>query len=147
MYHIANNGYHTVSSSESGVRNIMKVGVIGIGAMGKNHARVYSEFEDIEFVGVSDLDAEAGNALAQKFNCGYFPDYRELLKAVDAVTIAVPTSMHHTIGMDAIQAGVQILMEKPLASTVEQGEELVRAAREKGLTLAVGHIERHNPVV
>jgi len=125
----------------------MKVGVIGIGAMGKNHARVYSEFEDVEFVGISDLNAEAGNALANKFNCGYFPDYPELLKAVDAVSIAVPTSMHHKIGMDAIRSGVHVLMEKPLASTVEEGEELVRAAKDKGLTLAVGHIERHNPVV
>lgn len=115
--------------------------------MGKNHARVYSELDDVHLVGVSDLDQEAGYMIAQKFNCGYFQDYRELLNKVDAVTIAVPTSMHHTIGINAIRAGVHVLMEKPLASTVEEGTELVRAAKDKGLTLAVGHIERHNPVV
>jgi UDP-N-acetylglucosamine 3-dehydrogenase len=126
---------------------MLKVGVIGIGAMGKNHARVYSELDGIQFVGVSDLNEEVGTALARKFNCGYYKDYRELLKEVDAVTVAVPTSFHHKVGMDAVETGVHILMEKPLAHTIEEGKELVRAAREKGLTFAVGHIERHNPVV
>lgn len=125
----------------------MRIGVIGIGAMGKNHVRVYSEIDDVELVGVSDIDEKNGKAIARKFNCEYFPDYTNLLEKVDAVTIAVPTSQHSEIGKAAIERGVHILMEKPLAKTIEQSKELVELSRKKGIVLAVGHIERHNPVV
>lgn len=128
-------------------RITMKIGIIGIGAMGKNHVRVFSEMEGVELAGISDINREAGSALAEKFRCEYFPDHRELLGKADAVVIAVPTNLHHRIGMDALNAGVHVLMEKPIAATVEEGEELVRAAASRGLTLAVGHIERHNPAV
>ncbi len=126
---------------------MLKVGVIGTGAMGKNHVRVYSELEDVALVGVSDIDAQGGKAIAKKFGCQFFSSHAELLKHVDAVTIAVPTSMHYAVGKDALDAGVNLLMEKPLAGSVEEGQRIVDMAHDSGLTLSVGHIERHNPVV
>lgn len=125
----------------------MKVGVIGIGAMGKNHVRVYSELDDVELIGVSDLDSEAGARISKRFGCEYYQNYQSLLKEVDAVTVAVPTSHHFQIGKNALENGVHVLMEKPLASTVVEAEELTDVAKDQGLTLATGHIERHNPVV
>lgn len=125
---------------------MLKVGVIGIGAMGRNHARVYNEIADLR--GVADLDAETGNALASRFNARYFKDYRELLDSgIDAVTVATPTSLHHDIVMDALEKDIHVLVEKPIASTVKAGEEMVSRAEELGLVLAAGHIERHNPAV
>ncbi len=126
---------------------MLRVGVIGTGAMGKNHVRVYSEIDDVELIGVSDIDKTSGVAIARKFHCEYYADYKNLLERVDAVTIAVPTSQHSEVGKAAIERGVHILMEKPLAKTIEQSKELVALGREKGIVLAVGHIERHNPVV
>jgi len=102
----------------------VKVGVIGVGSMGQNHARVYSEIADL--VGVADPDMKAGGAIANRFSVSYFPDHRALLKEkIDAVSICVPTKLHYKIGMDAIAAGKHLLVEKPIC----------------------GHIERHNPVV
>jgi len=126
---------------------MLRVGVIGIGAMGKNHVRVYSEIENVKLVGVADINRESGRAIAKRYGCGYFQDHTELLKQVDAVTIGVPTTKHFDIGKDAVDAGVHILMEKPLAGNVAEAERLVEIVEENGLTLAVGHIERHNPVV
>ena len=126
---------------------MVRVGVIGIGAMGKNHVRVYSELDNVELVGVADLNRESGRAIAKRFGCGYYEDHAELLRQVDAVTIGVPTVKHFEIGKDAVEAGVHILMEKPLAGNVAEAERLVAMMKDAGLTLAVGHIERHNPVV
>ena len=126
---------------------MLRVGVIGTGAMGKNHVRVYSELGDVELVGVYDIDAESGKAIASKFGCVFYDTHTELLRNIDAVTIAVPTSHHFGMGRDAVNGGVHILMEKPLAASVEEAQRMVKMTREAGLTLAVGHIERHNPVV
>jgi UDP-N-acetylglucosamine 3-dehydrogenase len=126
---------------------MMKVGVIGVGSMGQNHARVYSEVADL--VGVSDVSEEAVKNVSSRLNTKGFTDYKELLSSddVEAVSIATPTNTHHPIGLDAINAGKHVLMEKPFTSTIEQGKELIAAAKEQGVTLAVGQIERHNPVV
>ena len=124
----------------------MKVGVIGVGSMGQNHARVYSEIADL--VGVADPDMKAGGAIANRFSVSYFPDHRALLREkIDAVSICVPTKLHYKIGMDAIAAGKHLLVEKPICDSVRDAERLVEAAQGAGLVLAVGHIERHNPVV
>ncbi len=137
----------TVIADKVEDRIFMRTGVIGTGAMGKNHVRVYSEMENVELVGLSDLDSEGGKAIAKKFACRFYENHLELLKHVDAVTIGVPTSMHYKMGKDAVEAGVHVLMEKPLAGSLEEAQRIVEMAKDAGLTLAVGHIERHNPVV
>ncbi len=126
----------------------MKVGVIGTGAMGKNHARVYSELDSVELVGISDKDEKTGKEISGKHKCGYFRDYKKLLSGdIDAVSVCVPTSLHYEIGMDVIRHGKNLLIEKPLAENVKKAKELVRAAEKAGVVLAVGHIERFNPAV
>ena len=124
----------------------MRVGVIGVGSMGQNHARVYSEFADL--AGVADPDEEAGKAVANRFRTSWVPRHKDLLKeGIDAVSICVPTDLHFRVGMDAIEAGKHLLVEKPLCGNVRDAERLVKASREAGVVLAVGHVERHNPVV
>jgi len=128
------------------VIDMLKVGVIGIGSMGRNHARVYSEIADL--VGVADMNGVTAKDVADQTETTPFTDYHELLKQdIAAVDIATPTTTHFQVGMDAIEAGKHILVEKPLCSTIEQAQELIDAAHSTGLKLAVGHIERHNPVV
>ena len=126
---------------------MLNVGVIGVGSMGQNHARVYSEIANL--VAVSDNDAQAAETISSRFNIKGFNDYRELLKFdnMDAVSIATPTNTHFEVGMAAINAGKHVLMEKPFTATIDEGKRLIQAAREQNLTIAVGQIERHNPVV
>lgn len=123
-----------------------KAGVIGVGSMGKNHARVYSEMGVLG--GIADADYETAKALADRFGVKAYSDYREMLAAdIRAVNIATPTITHYQIGLDALNAGKHVLMEKPICNTLDESRELVKAAESAGLVLAVGLIERHNPVV
>ena len=125
--------------------NPVRVGVIGIGNMGWHHARVLSLLRDAELVGVADPDAGRGALAVAQFGCRWFPDYTELLGEVEAVCIAVPTLLHHRVGMAAMQAGVHVLIEKPIAATQEEATALIQAAETAGRLLQVGHIERFNP--
>jgi len=126
------------------VAALMRVGVIGVGAMGQNHARVYSEIADL--VGIADPDVKAGGPVSNRFNVSYYTDPTHLLREeLDAVSVCVPTQLHAKVALEAIQAGVPLLVEKPLATTVAEANRIVDAAKRAGLTLAVGHIERHNP--
>jgi len=124
---------------------MLKAGVIGVGSMGQNHARIYHE--NANLVGVADLDKGAVKKVAERYNTKYYTDYKNLLKNVDAVSIAVPTVSHYKIAMDAISAGKHVLLEKPICSSVIDAEKLIQIADEQGVVLAVGHTERHNPVV
>ena len=126
---------------------MLKIGVIGIGSMGKNHARVCSELEQIELVGIADANRETANKVAEKFDTKAFFDYKELLQEVDAVIIATPTITHHDIAMDFLNNGKHVLVEKPICESVEKAQILTKKAEETGLVFAVGHIERHNPAV
>jgi len=124
----------------------VRVGVVGVGSMGQNHARVYSEIADL--VGVVDANANVGNAVASRTSCGFFPSVKELVDAgVEAASVAVPTNLHVKVALELIDAGVHILVEKPLAPTVAEARAIVDRARDAGVVLAAGHIERHNPVV
>ena len=123
----------------------MKTGVIGVGIMGINHARVYSEISDL--VGVYDADHEKGKRVAKKFGVNFFSSTSELIEKVEALTIAVPTVYHHKTALEAIKRGRHILIEKPITKTLQEGRELISAAEKEGIALAVGQIERHNPVV
>jgi UDP-N-acetylglucosamine 3-dehydrogenase len=128
---------------------MLKAAVIGVGSMGANHARVYKELPDVQLVGVADAHEPTARSVGNRFNVPSFSDYNKLLEETDPdlVTLAVPTVLHHEVALELISRGIHVLVEKPIASTVAQGEELVRAAAEKGVTLAVGHIERFNPAV
>ncbi len=126
---------------------MLRIGVIGLGAMGKNHARVCSELNDIELVGVADVDKQATKTVSERFDTKAFTDYKLLISQVDAAIIATPTNTHHQIAMELLNHGKHVLVEKPICDDVHKAEELVHTAEQSGVVLAVGHIERHNPVV
>ena len=121
--------------------------MVGVGAMGQHHARVYAEIPGCELVGVHDIDAERGQTIADEYGVAAFAQLDALLAEVDAVTVAVPTPDHHDIGMRCLRAGCDALIEKPLAPSLEQADDLVAAAHEGQRILQVGHIERYNPAV
>ncbi len=125
----------------------IKIGVIGVGHLGEHHARIYSELQQAELVGIYDIDSEKAKAKAEKYRTGYFGELDQLLRKVEAVSLVVPTSSHYEMAKKVLNHGIHILIEKPITETVEQAEELIRIAKEKVLTLQVGHIERFNPAL
>ncbi len=126
----------------------LRLGVVGVGVMGSNHARVLRELPGVELVGVADPNGNQATAVARALGCDSFRDVDALLAAkVDAVSIAAPTHLHHDIALRAIRQHVHVLVEKPIASTTDEGHAIVAAARTAGVTLMVGHVERFNPAV
>ena len=127
----------------------MKTAVIGAGAMGQHHVRLYSDIKDSELVGVVDHDTNQTDRLCILYGGRAYTDYREMIEKEkpDAVTIALPTSFHHQATMDCLDAGIHVMVEKPIAKTVEQAREMIAKAKEVGRVLKVGHIERFNPAV
>ncbi len=126
----------------------LRVGVIGVGVMGSNHARVLSTLPDLELVAVADPDAKQADFVARTLGCAAVSDLRQLFElGLDAVTIAAPTHLHHDIALACIARGIHVLVEKPIASSVEEGRDIIEAARRAGVTLMVGHVERFNPAV
>ena len=125
----------------------MKVAVIGVGNMGSNHARIYSEMS--ELVAVSDVNETLGKKISEKYKCRYYKDYKEMLEneKLDAVSIVVPTSFHKKVALDVIEYRIPFLLEKPIADNLENGKEIIDTAREKKVKFMVGHIERFNPAV
>ncbi len=127
----------------------MRVAVIGVGSMGFNHLRVYSELDGVQVVGISDVSAERLETLKTRFQVPTYSDYRKLIEEQkpDAVSITVPTSEHEQVATFALRAGVHVLVEKPIASTVEEGQRLIALAQEMDRKLMVGHIIRFNPAM
>ncbi len=125
----------------------MRVGVIGVGSLGQHHARVYTELPGAVLVGVADADAARAGEIAGRHRVAAFGDYRDLLKEIQAVSIVVPTSLHYAVARDCLEAGVHVLVEKPIAATPDQAREMVALARSNKLVMQVGHIERFNPAV
>ena len=125
----------------------IKAGVIGVGYLGKFHAQKYAGMEGVELVGVVDVDPVMAGKIAADCGCAAFTDYRQLLPLIDAVSIVVPTSYHHQVALDCIEAGVDILLEKPITTTLDEADDLIRRADAKKLILQVGHLERFNPAV
>jgi len=123
----------------------VKVGVIGIGNMGWHHARVLSLLKDAEFVGVADPDPDRCKLAKEQFGCTCFSDYPSLLEEVEAVCIAVPTLLHHKVGLYCLNAGKHVLIEKPIAASQDEASSLITAANKAKRLLQVGHIERFNP--
>jgi predicted dehydrogenase len=122
----------------------IKVGVIGVGSLGQHHARVYAELSMARLVGVVDIDEARGASVAARHGCRAVADYRALIGEVDAVSVAVPTLLHHEIAKACLEAGLHVLVEKPLTATVEQARDLAAVASSRSVTLQVGHIERFN---
>jgi UDP-N-acetylglucosamine 3-dehydrogenase len=136
------------SGANSGEARPLRVGVIGVGVMGSNHARVFSTVPGVELVAVADPDAKQADFVARTLGCAAVSDFPQLLDlGLDAVTIAAPTHLHHDIALACIARGIHVLVEKPIASTVQEGREIIEAARRAGVTLMVGHVERFNPAV
>ena len=123
---------------------MLHTAVIGVGYLGKFHAQKYAQLPSCQLVGVADIDHTCGQQVACDCNTHYFNDYRELIGRVDAVSVVVPTVMHHAIASDFLKAGVHVLVEKPMASNLSQAEEMIRLARENQLILQVGFLERYN---
>ena len=122
----------------------LPVGVIGVGALGRHHARHLAELPDARLVGVCDIDAERGALVAAEFGTRWFPDLEEMLGRVEAVTVAVPTPAHAAVGLQALERGVPVLMEKPFAASLAEADALIAAGRKSAVQLQVGHIERYN---
>ncbi len=136
------------SEAVAGVEKPLRVGVIGAGVMGSNHARVFMTLPGIKLIGIADpLEVHRKRAV-DLIGCRTFSDIDSLLaEGVDAVTIAAPTHLHHEIALNCIARKIDVLVEKPIASTAEEGREIVAAAKRAGVTLMVGHVERFNPAV
>jgi len=127
----------------------LRVAVIGVGAIGRNHARVYNEIEMADLVAVSDNDPATAARVGGQLHVPHYTDYRELLEREkpDVVTVSVPTTLHHKIALDVIAAGVNLLVEKPIAATEAEAIEMISAAKAKAVKFTVGHIERFNPAI
>lgn len=128
---------------------MMQVAVIGVGNMGFHHARNYATMPGVHLAAVADLDATKAREAADRFGCTAYVDYRQMLdrENLQAVSLALPTSLHAAVAADVLERGIALLVEKPLAATSAQAREIVALARRKGTVLAVGHIERFNPAV
>src|SRR6516164_5311087 len=126
----------------------LRVGVVGVGVMGSNHARVFVGLPGTELVGVADPDRKQAEFVARTLGCAAVANVDQLIERdVDAITIAAPTHLHRDIALTCIAHGIHSMVEKPIASSVEEGQEIIGAARRAGVTLMVGHVERFNPAV
>ncbi len=123
------------------------VAVIGVGHMGRHHARIYSQMDQVDLLAVVDLDLDRAKAVAEQFNTQAMDDFTPLIGKVAAVSVAVPTTAHLQVASPLIESGVAVLIEKPLAGSVDQAREILNLAKHHDAILQVGHTERFNPVV
>lgn len=125
----------------------VRAGIIGVGYLGMQHARILSYLEEAELKGVADIDFKKAMQIGNRHGVSYYENYEDMLDEIDAGIVATPTSEHFAISMRLLQEGKSVLVEKPITETVEQGEELVAFAKKSGAILQVGHLERFNPAV
>jgi predicted dehydrogenase len=123
----------------------IRVGVVGVGALGQHHARVYAGLPNVRLAGVCDRDQARAQDVASRHGCRAFGSVADLLPHVDAMSVAVPTLDHHLVASQCLDAGKDVLVEKPIAASLDQADALVALAEHKGAVLQVGHIERFNP--
>ena len=133
-----------MTTTATGTAGRLRVGVAGVGYLGRIHARIYASLPDVELVGVADVNAKAAHEIAAQHGCRAYADARELLGKVDAVSIVVPTVYHGEVARPFLERGVHMLMEKPIAPTYEESAELVQLAERTGAIFQVGHLERFN---
>jgi len=134
-----------VSSPGSG--RPVPVAVIGVGALGSRHARLYASLPQAELIGVADTDLVRARSIGQKYGVPATADYRELMSRVRAASVTVPTVAHRQVAVDLMEAGIDVLVEKPMAASAEEAEEMLVLAQERNIVLGVGHTERYNPAV
>ncbi|MBI3020731.1 MAG: Gfo/Idh/MocA family oxidoreductase [Candidatus Omnitrophica bacterium] len=125
----------------------LRVAVVGVGHLGARHAQIYASMPRIRLVAVCDIDAARAKRVARALHCGAVTDYRELIGAVDAVSLAAPTSLHAALGLPLLARGIHLLIEKPIATTLAQADVLIRTAERRGCILQVGHVERFNAAI
>jgi predicted dehydrogenase len=125
----------------------VKVGIIGVGYLGMQHARILSYLEEAELKGVADINFTKAMQIGNRHGVSYCQNYEDMLDDIDAAIVATPTSEHFSVSVNLLRNGKSVLVEKPITETIEQGEQLVEEARKKGLILQVGHLERFNPAV
>lgn len=125
----------------------LRVGVVGAGHLGQHHARVYAEMGECELVGISDINTERGQAIAQRYETRFFEDYHNVLGEVEALSIAVPTEHHYNIGIECLRQGIHVLIEKPMTTTLAEADQLIEMAENHQAILQIGHIERFNAAV
>ncbi|MDD5022721.1 MAG: Gfo/Idh/MocA family oxidoreductase [Candidatus ainarchaeum sp.] len=125
----------------------MKIGIIGTGKMGRNHARIYSEMRGIDEIYIYDVNTESSSKVANEFRISFCKSLEELISKVDAVSICVPTKYHFEIASKVINAGKHCLIEKPITLNTEDGKKLIELSKNKSITIGVGHIERFNPII
>ena len=125
----------------------LKVGVVGVGAIGRNHARVYAEMESVDLVGIYDANADLARSVAEEFHTEAVDSLDLLVSRIDAASVATPTVSHREIATALLEAGKHVLVEKPIADSVDDAKAIIDLAHDRGLVLQVGHIERFNPVM
>jgi len=125
----------------------LRAGVVGAGHMGQYHVLVYAELPDVDLVGVADVDADRASAVAQQYETRAFSDHRELVGKVDVASVAVPTERHFPVARDLLEAGISVLVEKPMTTTIDDARTLFAIAERTGAVLHVGHVERFNGAV
>ena len=137
-----------VQAAKRDADRLLRVGVVGVGVMGSNHARVFADLPGVRLVGVADPDSKQRDFVSRALGCSAFSGVEPLLaQGVDAVTIAAPTHLHRELAFCCIERGVHVLVEKPITPSVEEGHAIIAAARHAGVALMVGHVERFNPTV
>jgi UDP-N-acetylglucosamine 3-dehydrogenase len=137
-----------VQAAKRDADRLLRVGVVGVGVMGSNHARVFADLPGVKLVGVADPDTKQRDFVSRALGCPAFCGVEPLLAdGVDAVTIAAPTHLHRELALFCIKQGVHVLVEKPIAPSVEEGRAIIAAARHANVALMVGHVERFNPTV
>lgn len=136
-----------MSDSSSPSPAPVRVGVAGVGAIGRNHARLYAELPQADLVAIYDADPERAKAVAKQYGTAVAPTMEEFIAMVDAASVSTPTSTHRSIGSALLSAGKHVMVEKPIADTLDDARALIDLAHEKGCVLQVGHIERFNPVM
>lgn len=131
------------------MNNKIKAAVIGVGYLGKHHARIYNELDKSSLVAVADIIEDRALEIANKYGCTPYIDYREMLEkeTIDVVSIAVPTSLHYEVAKECLLRGISVLLEKPISTKLEHADELFRISKEKGVVFQVGYVERFNPIV
>ncbi|TRZ89032.1 gfo/Idh/MocA family oxidoreductase [bacterium] len=127
--------------------NKVRIGIIGVGYLGTQHARILSYLEEAELKSVADIDFQKALQIGNRHGVRYFQNYEEMIDDIDAAVVATDTSAHFSVSMNLLEQGKHVLVEKPITATVEQGDQLVETAAKNNLIFQVGHLERFNPAV
>lgn len=128
-------------------KKYIRTGVIGVGYLGRYHADKYASLEETELVGVMDINSTRAQEVAKRYGCRTFSELWPLLKQIEAVSVVVPTVAHYEVAKTCLKRGIHVLLEKPIATSLDEAEELIALAKEKGVILQIGHLERFNPAV